>query len=176
MKRMHKIHRIRLTPEERQELESRCRKGSVRADWHRAATVLLLADENRAEGPRRDADIAVAIHAHVRTVERIRERAVLSGLDAVLTRQPHPNPKPRKLDGKAEAHLVAVCCSKPPDGRTCWTMQLLADKLVELKIIDAIGPECVRRTLKKTLSSHGATPNGAFRQKKIPRLSVRWKT
>lgn len=173
---MHKIHRIRLTPEEHQQLESRCRKGNVRADWHRAATVLLLADENRLEGPRRDADIAVAIHAHVRTVERIRERAVLGGLDAVLTRPPHPNPKQRKLDGKAEAHLVALCCSKPPDGRTCWTMQLLADKIVELKIVDAIGPECVRRTLKKMLSGHGSTPSGASRQKRIPRLSVRWKT
>jgi hypothetical protein len=173
---MHKIHRIRLTPEERQQLESRCRKGSLRADWHRSATVLLLADENRPGGPCRDADIALAIHAHVRTVERIRERAVMGGLDAVLTRKPHPNPKPRKLDGKAEAVLVALCCSEPPEGRASWTMQLLADKIVELKIVDAIGPECVRRTLKKTLSSHGKTPSGASRPKRMPRLSARWRT
>ena len=173
---MPKLFRIRLTPEESQQLESLRRKGSVRADWHRAATVLLLADENRPDGPLRDAEIAVAIHAHVRTVERIRERAVTHGFDSVLTRKPHPNPKPRKLDGKAEASLVALCCSQPPDGRTCWTMQLLADKIVELKIVDAIGPECVRRTLKKTLSSHGATPSGASRQRKTPRLSARWRT
>lgn len=173
---MHKQHRIRLTSEESQHLESLRRKGSVRADWHRAATVLLLADENRVDGPLRDTDIARAIHAHVRTVERIRERAVMDGLDAVLTRKPHPNPKPRKLDGKAEASLVALCCSEPPDGRTCWTMQLLADKIIELKIVDAIGPECVRRTLKKMLSSHGATRSGASRHRKTPRLSVPWKT
>lgn len=173
---MHKLHRIRLTPEETQHLESLRRKGSVRADWHRAATVLLLADENRPDGPRPDSEIARAIHAHVRTVERLRERAVMDGFDAVLTRKPHPNPKPRKLDGKAEASLVALCCSQPPDGRTCWTMQLLADKIVELHIVDAIGPECVRRTLKKMLSSHGATPSGASRQRKTPRLSVRWRT
>lgn len=172
---MPKIHRIRLTPDERQQLESLHRKGRVRADWHRAATVLLLADENRPEGPLRDSEIARAIHAHVRTVERIRERAVMDGFDAVLTRKAHPNPKPRKLDGKAEASLVALCCSKPPDGRTCWTMQLLADKIVELHIVDAIGPECVRRTLKKMLSSHGATPSGASRQRKIPHLSARWR-
>lgn len=173
---MHKRHRIRLTPDESQHLESLQRKGSVRADWHRAATVLLLADENRPDGPLRDSDIARAIHAHVRTVERIRERAVMNGFDAVLTRKAHPNPKQRKLDGKAEARLVALCCSEPPDGRTCWTMQLLADKIVELAIVDAIGPECVRRTLKKMLSSHGATRSGASRQKRTPRLSVRWKT
>lgn len=173
---MHKLHRIQLTPEESQQLESLRRKGSVRTDWHRAATVLLLADENRPGGPLRDTEIARAIHAHVRTVERIRERAVMDGFDAVLTRKAHPNPKPRKLDGKAEASLVALCCSQPPDGRTCWTMQLLADKIVELRIVDAIGPECVRRTLKKTLSSHGGTISGAFRQRKTPRLSVRWRT
>jgi hypothetical protein len=173
---MHKTHRIRLTPEESQQLESLRRKGSVRADWNRAATVLLLADENRPDGPLRDVEIARAIHSHVRTVERIRERAVMFGFDAVLTRQPHPNPKPRKLDGKAEASLVALCCSQPPDGRTCWTMQLLADKIIEMNIVDAIGSECVRRTLKKMLSSPGATPSGASRQNKTPRLSVRWRT
>jgi len=109
-------------------------------------------------------------------LERIRERAVMDGCDAVLARKTHPNPRPRKLDGKAEASLVALCCSQPPDGRTCWTMQLLADKIVELRIVEAIGPECVRRTLKKMLSSPGVTRSGASRQRKIPRLSVRWRT
>jgi hypothetical protein len=173
---MPKQHRIRLTAAERQQLESLHRKGSVRAAWHRTATVLLLADENRPGGSLRDSEIARAIHAHVRTVERIRERAVMDGCDAVLARKTHPNPRPRKLDGKAEASLVALCCSQPPDGRTCWTMQLLADKIVELRIVEAIGPECVRRTLKKMLSSPGGTRSGASRQRKTPRLSVRWRT
>jgi hypothetical protein len=107
----------------------------------------------------------------VRTVERIRERAVSDGLESVLARKPHSNPKAPLLDGKAEARLVALCCGEPPAGRACWTLQLLADKLVELQIVPAISDESVRRTLKKILSSHGAClPRAAAH------LSARWKT
>jgi hypothetical protein len=82
-------------------------------------------------------------------VERIRKRFVEGGLDAALTERPRPGGKP-KLDGKAEVTLVAWACSTPPDDRKQWTMQLLADKLIELKLVAAISDETVRRTLKKT--------------------------
>ena len=82
-------------------------------------------------------------------MERIRKRFVEGGLEAALTERPRPGGKP-KLDGKAEATLVAWACSTPPDDRKQWTMQLLADKLIELKLVEAISDETVRRTLKKT--------------------------
>lgn len=176
MRQMPKVHRIRLTETERDELLSRQRKGSTKSAWHRAASILLLADENAPAGPLTDTAIARAVHATVRTVERIRERAVCEGLQSVLTRKAHSNPKAPLLDGKAEARLVALCCSEPPAGRACWTLQLLADKLIELNIVPAISDESVRRTLKKMLSSRGAASSGACLPKGAPRLSARWRT
>jgi hypothetical protein len=173
---MPKIYRIRLTETEREDLLRRQRKGSVKSAWHRAASILLLADENAPQGPLADTAVARAVHATVRTVERIRERAVSEGLESVLTRKAHPNPRVPLLDGKAEARLVALCCSEPPAGRACWTMQLLADTLIELNIVPAISDESVRRTLKKTLSSHGAKCSGACPRRAAPRLSARWRT
>ena len=172
---MPKLYRIRLTESERDDLLIRLRKGSAKSSWHRAASVLLLADENAPDGPLTDVEVARAVHATVRTVERIRERAVCEGLQSVLTRRPHSNPKAPLLDGKAEARLVALCCSEPPEGRARWTLQLLADKLVELEIVPGISDESVRRTLKKTLSNPGATYSGASLRKAALRLSVRWR-
>ena len=176
MGQMPKIYRIRLTEAEREHLLSRQRKGSTKSAWHRAASILLLADEGAPEGPLPDAAIARAVHATVRTVERIRERAVSEGLQSALTRQPHSNPRTPLLDGKAEARLIALCCSAPPQGRACWSLQLLADKLVELEIVPAISDESVRRTLKKMLCSPGAKSSGASRRRAVPRLSARWRT
>jgi hypothetical protein len=176
MRPMPKIHRIRLTESERDDLLRRQRRGSTKSAWHRAATILLLADENAPEGPLADTAIARAVHASVRTVERIRERALCEGIDSVLTRKPHSNPKAPLLDGAAEARLIALCCGNPPEGRACWTLQLLADKLIELQIVPAISDESVRRTLKKTLSSPGAKSSGACPRRAALRLSVRWRT
>ena len=81
----------------------------------------------------------------------MRQRFVEQGLEAALVRKPQDRPsRPPKLDGRAEAHLIDLACSKPPEGRTEWTMQLLADKLVELEVVDSVSDETVRRTLKKT--------------------------
>jgi hypothetical protein len=88
-------------------------------------------------------------------VERVRRRFVEQGLEAALIRKPQQNRIARKIDGKAEAHLIAAACGKPPEGRKRWTLQLLADRLVELEMVDAISSETVRRTLKKTKSSRG---------------------
>jgi transposase len=92
----------------------------------------------------------------VATVERVRQRFVEEGLEAALTRKPQARPsRERTLDGRAEARLIALACSAPPDGRKRWTLRLLADRLVELEVVEAVCPETVRQTLKKTTSSRG---------------------
>jgi transposase len=92
----------------------------------------------------------------VATVERVRQRFVEEGLEAALGHKKPDRPsRPRKLDGRAEARLIALACSAPPEGRTEWTMQLLADQLVQLEVVDSVSDETVRRVLKKTRSSRG---------------------
>src|SRR5262249_48345689 len=103
-----------------------------------------------------DARIAEAVEVSVATVERLRQRFVEQGLEAALGRKPQDRPsRPRKLDGRAEARLIALACSAPPEGRKEWTMELLADQLVELQVVEAVCDETVRRALKKTRSSRG---------------------
>jgi transposase len=141
---MAKKYQVSLTDEEREALLTLTKKGSVAARKLNRAHILLQADAGAT-----DDGIAQALHIGTATVERIRKRFVQGGVQAALTEQPRPGGK-RKLDGKAEASLVAWACSTPPDDRTHWTMQLLADKLVELKLVASISDETVRRTLKKT--------------------------
>jgi transposase len=102
-----------------------------------------------------DDQIADALEVSRSTVERLRTRCVEEGPDAALRPRPSPTPPLRKLDGAQEARLIAVACSPPPEGRKRWTLRLLADKVVELDIVDAASYETVRRTLKKTSSSPG---------------------
>lgn len=85
-----------------------------------------------------------------KTVARIRQRFVEEGLESALSRRPHANPKSRKIDGEREAHLVALCCSTPPEGRSRWTLKLLANKLIALEIIDSVSSTTIGRVLKKT--------------------------
>jgi len=89
------------------------------------------------------------------TVARVRRRLVEEGLESALNRQVQKNRRARKLDGEGEAFLIAVACSQAPEGRTAWTLKLLADRLIECEIVDSISMEAVRQTLKKTRSSHG---------------------
>lgn len=108
-----------------------------------------------------DGRIAEAIDVSVATVERVRRRLVKEGLDAAPRRMPQEGPsRPPKLDGRAEAKLVALACAAPPKGRKCWTMRLLADKLVELDVVESIGPETVRMALKKKRASRGCGSGG----------------
>jgi transposase len=123
-----------------------------------------------------DEQIAALVGVSLSTVHRTRQRLVEEGLEATLHRKPAANRQYRKLDGAQEAHLVALACSAPPAGRVSWTMQLLADRLVELQVVDSIAEETVRTTLKKTLCNRGARSNGCCRPSKTPTLSVRWKT
>ena len=146
---MRKKYLVTLTEAERTTLHDLTKKGKVAARKLTRAHVLLQADAGAT-----DDTIAAALHIGRATVERIRKRFVEQSFEAALSERPRPGAK-RKLDGKAEATLVAWTCSTPPDDRSCWTMQLLADKLVELTVVDSISDETVRRTLKKTTSSPG---------------------
>jgi transposase len=135
---------VTLTDEERAQLLALTKKGRVAARRLTRAHILLQADA----GATQDA-IAAALHIGRATVVRICRRLIEEGMEAALGDRPRPGAQ-GKLDGKQAAFLMALACSPPPEGRTCWTMQLLANQLVELRVVEAISDETVRRTLKKT--------------------------
>lgn len=146
---MAKRYRVSLTDEERERLESLTRKGRASVRMVRRAQTLLVAAEERI-----DEGIAAALHIGVATVERTRRRFVEEGLEASLRERPRPGARP-KLDPKQQAYVVALACTKPPEGRERWTMQLLADRVVELQIVPDITDEAIRLLLKRTSSSRG---------------------
>ena len=151
---------VRLDGAERQELETLLTTPRVAAERVLRARVLLKADEG-ADGPAwPDTQIADAFEISVSKVQRLRQRLVEEGLAAALVRHPSPQRRPRKLDGAQEARLVTLACSAPPAGRARWTLQLLADQLVVLKVVDTISDETVRVTLKKMRSSPGVSASG----------------
>ncbi len=152
---MVKRYRVRLAEEEQQGLRSLVSKGRVAAYKQTHARILLLCDENQADGAMKDEEIARALKVGTATVERVRRRCVEEGLEATLGRKEQLNRRQKKLDGQGEAHLVALACSQPPQGRVSWTLQLLADQLVEWEIVESISTETVRQALKKTNSSPG---------------------
>ena len=146
---MKKKYIVKLTSEERGELQAMVKKGKAAAYKIKHSHILLNADQGP-EGARwKDAEIAKTFHCHVTTVENVRRRLVEHGLDAAIGRAKHKAYKPRKLDGRAEAQLVAIACSETPSGRNKWTLRLLADKMVELTIVDSISYGTVRNVLKK---------------------------
>ena len=147
---------VTLTPEEREQLAGLLTAGKRSALTLARARILLKADQADGGPAWPDDRIAEALDCGVRTVERVRQRFVERGLEAALARKPQDRPsRLRKLDGRAEARLIALACSAPPDGRAAWTLQLLADRLVELRVVDTVCDETVRRVLKKTNSSRG---------------------
>jgi transposase len=150
---------VRLTDEQRDALGGLLRTGSHPAAMRRRAAILLHAD---ADGPDAwpDEEIAESLGTSRMTVQRVRQQFAAEGLDATLHRKRPTGRQFRKLDGQQEARLVALACSKAPDGRARWTMTLLADKLVELQVVDAIDPATVWRTLQKTTSSRGSSSSG----------------
>lgn len=140
---MRKRYIVDLTEAERAELESLTRRGIASARRLTRARVLLLADEGAS-----DEVVAAALHVHRRTVERLRQHFVEEGFARALSDKPRPGGRP-KLDARQEAFLIALACSAPPEGRARWTLQLLADRLVALEVVEAISDETVRRALKK---------------------------
>ena len=152
----YKKYLVTLTPEEREQLAGLLSAGKRSALTLARARILVKADQAEGGPAWPDDRIADALDCGLRTVERVRQRFVERGLEAALGRKPQDRPsRERKLDGRAEARLIALACSEPPDGRAAWTLQLLADKLVELKVVDSVCDETVRRVLKKTRSSRG---------------------
>lgn len=151
---------VRLEGAERQELETVLATPRAAAERVVRARVLLKADEGPHGPAWTDTAIADAFEISVSKVQRLRQRLVEEGLAAALVRHPSPQARPRKLDGAQEARLVTLACSAPPAGRARWTLQLLADQLVALRVVDTISDETVRGTLKKTRSSPGVSASG----------------
>lgn len=150
-----KQHPVSLNNEQHEQLNKLLSKGEANARVLTRARILLLAHKQWF-----DKDVAEALQVSASTVMNVRKRFGAGGLDAALYDKPRPGAV-RKLDGKQEALLVALACSQP-DERETWTMQLLADKLVELNVVDEISDETIRRTLKKTRSSRGRRSSGAL--------------
>ena len=150
-----KLYRVKLTKEEQAELNAIVNKGKGAARRITRARILLLADENRLDGGLKDADIVKALGVHQRTVERTREKCVELGIETALNHARPQKKKEKLLDGEAEARLVQLACSEAPDGHDRWSLRLLADKLVELEVVETISHETVRTTLKKMNLSLG---------------------
>ena len=140
---VNKKYLVELTEEEREALRALTSRGTIGVRRYKRARALLGADAGEP-----DAAIAGKVGLHPATLERLRKRFVEEGLEVALTERPRPGAR-RKLDGRQEAHLLALACTTPPGGRKRWTMQLLADRLVELRVSERISDETVRRTLKK---------------------------
>jgi transposase len=149
-----KRYRVALSDEERQRLEGLARKRTAPVRMVRRAQALLLASEDKT-----DEVIAEQLRMGVATLERLRRRFVEEGLEASLRERPRPGARP-KLGPKGQAFVVALACTKPPEGRERWTMQLLAERVVELQIVPDISDEAIRRLLKRTSSSRGSRNSG----------------
>jgi transposase len=151
---------VRLTAEERVELEAMIRQRRIAADKQLRAKLLLHADEGEWGPAYLDQQLVEEFGVSRSKVTRLRRQLVLEGFRAALSRRTCTQPRRRKLDGEQEARLVTLACSAPPAGRARWTLQMLADQLVELKVVDSISKDCVRDTLKKTTLSHGGVSSG----------------
>ncbi len=146
---MSKKYNINLSIAQIEELEQLSKKGKISARKYKRIQIILMSENGY-----KDEDIAEILKVGVATIERVRKKFVLYGLAEALNEKPRSG-QPKKIIGKEEAFLIATACSDPPPGRSNWTMELLADKLVQLSVVDSISDETVRRTLKKTKSSHG---------------------
>jgi transposase len=149
---MTKKYRVTLSGEEREELTALIRKGKANTRKLAHARVLLAVDESASRSGNTDEQSAQALHLSTRTVERVRERFVEQGLAAALRPKPSTRRYERAFDGAQEARLIALACGAPPEGKLRWTLRLLAEQAVELKIVESVSPESVRQTLKKTNS------------------------
>ena len=146
-------YKVTLTKEEREELESVIHKGKHTSQRFRNAYVLLNCDEGRYSDKVTNTEISKILKVGMRTIDRIKKRFIEEGFDAVLERKPSTREYVRKADGDFEARLIALSCSEPPEGFSEWSLRLLADKVVELQIVDSISYETVRSVLKKRLKA-----------------------
>lgn len=149
---------VDLEPEERDALLKLIRQGEAKARRLNRARILLKADEGLS-----DEQIAAMLDTGSATVGRVRQRFVEEGMEAALCERPRRGQRP-KLSGRDEAHLVAVACSAAPDGQARWSLRLLADKVVELGLVESLSHETVRQVLKKTSLNLGRANSGVFRR------------
>lgn len=147
---MAKKYRVTLTDEERAGLEALISRGKGDARKLAHARILLQADEADGGPALTDDEVAAALGTSTRTVERVRRRFVEEGLGSALMPKPTKRIYARALDGAQEAHLIALACSAPPEGKKRWTLRLLAERVVELGYAEAVSHETVRRVLQKT--------------------------
>lgn len=148
---MQKRYVVKLDKDERKELSQLVKQEKIAAKKRTNAQVLLVADCSKHGPGWKDEAIAEACRVTVQTVENIRKRLVLEGLEMALNRKKQVRPSRQKiLDGEKEAKVVATCCGSAPSGHARWTLRLLADRIVELNIVEAVSHETVRRCLKKT--------------------------
>ena len=148
---MNRKYMVRLEPEERRRLEQLVGVGKAAAYRIRHANILLAVDESDAGLKMKDVDAARAFNVGVRSIESLRKRLVEEGLDAALDRKKQVRPSIEKIfDGEKEAKLIAIACGQKPQGRARWTLELLAERVVALKIVEHCSPQTVMRTLQKT--------------------------
>jgi transposase len=159
---------VRLNDEQRRALQRITKTGTHSSATVRRAQILLKSD---VDGPDQwtDTRIGKTLGCSFMTARRVRQQFVAEGLDATLHRKRPTGRQYRKLDGKQEAQLVAIACSPAPAGRSRWTMTLLSQRLVEMKVVESIDPATVWRTLKKTRSSRGSSNSGSFRPRRTRR-------
>lgn len=168
---------VRLTEDQRLRLTDLTRNGTAPAKKIRHARMLLLADVSHPDGRRSDQYIAEVLDVHVNTVKRTRWKFVRQGEAPALDRKRRETPPvPPKIDGHVEAQLAAICCSKAPEGRTRWTLKLLAQELVGRRVVTSISTEAVRRALKKMSCSPGGNSAGASPSETPRGLSQIWRT
>ncbi len=157
-----KKYKVTLTEDEREELRTLVKKGKRRAQVIRNALVLLNCDEGAFGDKMKNGEVAKVLHIGDRTIDRLKKLFVEEGLEVAVYGKTEVSERyyHRVMDGEREAKLVTLCCSDPPEGYAKWSLRLLADKMVELKYVDSISYETIRRTLKKTNLSPGRSKDG----------------
>ena len=153
-------YKVSLTKEEHAQLQAVLSKGKHSSQLYRNACILINSDEGPYGNKLSNEQIAQVLQINNKTVERVKQRFVEEGFDACMDRKPYPKKDPKKADGDFEAHLIALSCSKAPEGYARWSLRLLADKMVELEYTDSVSHETVRQVLKKTKSNHGGSRDG----------------
>jgi transposase len=148
-------YKVTLTKEERDQLKSILNKGKHSSLQFKNACVLLNVDEGEHGEKITNAQIAQVLQVNTKTIERLRQRFVEEGFDACIERKAYPDIKRSKVDGEFEAHLIAISCSKAPEGFTRWSLRMLAEKMVELEFAESVSHETIRTVLKKTKLSPG---------------------
>jgi transposase len=143
-------YKVTLTKEEREQLTAIISKGSHSAQQYRNAYILLNCDESEHNEKNINEEVSRVLKVSMRMIDRVKERFVEDGFESCLERKPVVKTKTKKIDGEIEAHLIALSCGKAPDGFSKWSLRLLADKMVELKYVDDISYETIRKALKKT--------------------------